>query len=69
MSLINSKNVLELYDLEIHQNTSVPDYQKLKTTVKRNIDQKLRLRIFDARHGNIETGAVIQNRKGLSGVE
>ena len=26
-------------------------------------------RNFDARHGRIETGAVIKNRKGLSGVE
>ena len=42
----NSKNVLELYDTEIHQKTSMPDYQKLKTMVKRSIDQKLRLRNF-----------------------
>ena len=32
-------------------------------------DQKLRLRNFDARHGRIETGAVIRNRKGMSSVE
>ena len=37
--------------------------------VKRSIDQKHRLRNFDARHGRIETGAVIKNRKGMSGVE
>ena len=37
--------------------------------VKRNIDQKLRLRNFDARHGRIETGAVVKDRKGMSGVE
>ena len=37
--------------------------------VKRSIDQKVRVRNFDARHGTIETGAVIKNRKGLSGVE
>ena len=30
--------------------------------VKRNIDQKLRLRNFDARHGRIESGAVVKNR-------
>ena len=45
------KTVLELYDTEIHQKTSVPNYQKLKTMVKRSIDQKLRLRNFDAGHG------------------
>ena len=37
--------------------------------VKRRKDQKLRLRNFDARHGKIATGAVVKNRKGLSGVE
>ena len=35
--------------------------------VKRRKDQKLRLRNFDARHGRIETRAVVKNRKGLSG--
>ena len=68
MSLINSK-VLELYDMEIHQKISVPNYQKLKTMVKRSIDQKLRLRNSDARHGRIETGAVVKSRKGSRGVE
>ena len=33
---------LELYDMEIHQKISMPIYQKLKTLVKRSIDQKLR---------------------------
>ena len=63
------KTVLELYDMEIHQKISVPNYQKLKTMVKRSIDQRLRLRNFDARHGRIESGAVVKNRKGLLGVE
>ena len=48
------KTVLELYDMEIHQKISIPSYQKLKTVVKRNIDQKLRLRYFDARNESIE---------------
>ena len=34
------KTVLELYDMEIHQKTSVPNYQKLQTMVKRSIHQK-----------------------------
>ena len=63
------KNVLELYDMEIHQKTSVPNYQKLKTMVKRCFDQKLRLRNFDARHGRIESGASVKSRKGTIGVE
>ena len=45
------------------------NYQKLKTMVKRRKDLKLRSRNFDARHERIETGAVVKNRKGLSGVE
>ena len=63
------KTVLELYDMEIHQKISVPNYQKLKTMVKRSIDQKLRLRNFGARHGSIESAAVVKNRKGTIGVD
>ena len=63
------KDVLELYGMGIHQKILMPNFQKLKTMVKRSMDQKLRLRNFDARHGTIETGAVVKNRKGLSGVE
>ena len=37
--------------------------------VKRSIDQKLRLRNFDAKHWRTETGAVVKSRKGLNGVE
>ena len=63
------KTVLELYNVEIHQKKAGPDYHRLKTMVKRSIDQKLRLRNFDARHENIETGAVVKNRIGMSGIE
>ena len=60
---------IELYDMEIHQKISMPNYQKLKTMVKRSVDQKLRLRKFDARNERIETGAVVKNRKELIGFE
>ena len=63
------KTVLEMYDMSIHHKISVPNYQKLKTIVNRSKDQKLRLRNFDARHGRIESGAVIKSRKVLIGVE
>ena len=63
------KTVLELYDMAIHQKISMSNYQKLKTMVKRSTDQKLRIRNFDARHGRIETGAVVKNSKGMNGVE
>ena len=48
VNLINSKIVLELYDMEIHLQISMPNNQTLKIMVKRSIDQKLRLRNFDA---------------------
>ena len=41
----------------------------LKTNGKRSTDQKLRVRNFDARHGRIETGAVVKNQMGHIGVE
>ena len=40
------KTVLELYDMDIHQKISMPNYQKLKTMVKRSIDQKLSITKF-----------------------
>ena len=36
------KTVLELYDLEIHQKKLGPDYHRLKTIVKRSIEQDIR---------------------------
>ena len=43
--------------------------KKWRQMVKRNLDQKLRLRNFHARRWTTETGAVVKNRRGLSGVE
>ena len=69
MSPINSKTVLELYDMEIHHKISRPENQKLKAMVKSSVDQKLRLRNFNARNEKVETGAVVASRRGSSGVE
>ena len=66
---VQLKTVLEMYDMEIHQKISMPNYLKLKTMVKRSIDQKLQLRNFDARNEKIETGAVVTSRRGSSGIE
>ena len=41
------KTVLELYDLEIHQKKAGPDYHRLKTMVKRSIEQDTRIRNFE----------------------
>ena len=55
------KTVLELYDLEIHQKKLGPDYHRLKTLVKRSIEQEIRNKNFGARSGNFEKNAVVKN--------
>ena len=54
--------MLELYDLENHQKKLGPDYHRLKTMVKRSIEQDLRNRNFGARNGNYERHAVVKNQ-------
>ena len=44
------KSVLELYDLEIHQKKIGRDYHRLKTLVKRRIEQDIRNKNFAARN-------------------
>ena len=55
------KTVLELYDLETHQKLG-PDYHRLKTMVKRSIDQDIRNKNFGIRNGNYEKNAVVNNQ-------
>ena len=55
------KTVLELYDLEIHQKKG-PDYHRLKTMVKRSIEQEIRNMNFGSRNGNFEKNAVVKNK-------
>ena len=57
------KTVLELYNMEIHQKKIGLDYRRLKTMVKRSIEQNLRMKNFEARNGNYERNAVVQNQK------
>ena len=56
------KTVLELFDLEIHQKKLGPDYHRLKTMVKKSIEQDLRNKNFGARNGNYEKNAVVKNQ-------
>ena len=51
------KTVLELYDLETHQKKLEPDYHRLKTMVKRSIEQEIRNKNFGSRNGNFEKNA------------
>ena len=48
--------------MEIHQKKAGPDYHRLKTMVKRSIEQNLRMKNFEARIGNFETSAVVKNQ-------
>ena len=57
------KTVLELYDLEIHQKKAGPDNHKLKTMVKKSIEQDLRNWNVGARNGKYERNAVVNNQR------
>ena len=56
------KTVLELYDLETHQKKLGPDYHRLKTMVKRSIEQEIRNKNFGSRNGNFEKNTVVKNQ-------
>ena len=47
---------------EIHQKKLGPDYHRLKTMVKRSIEQEIRNKNFGARSGNFEKNAVVKNQ-------
>ena len=44
------------------QKKAGPDCHRLKTMVKRSIDQNLQNKNFEARNGNYETNAVVKNQ-------
>ena len=56
------KTVLELYNMEIHQKKAGPDCHRLKTMVKRSIEQNLRINNSEARNGIYERNAVVKNQ-------
>ena len=56
------KTVLELYVLEIHQKKLGPDYHRLKTMVKRSIEQDILNKNFGARNGNYGRNVVVNNQ-------
>ena len=43
--------------MEVHQKKAGPDYHRLKTMVRRSIEQDLRNKNFEARNGNYERNA------------
>ena len=48
--------------MEIHQKIAGPDYHRLKTMVKRSIEQNLRNRNFGATNANYERNAVVKDQ-------
>ena len=48
--------------MEIHQKKIGPDYHRLKTMVKRSIEQDIRNKDFGNRNGNFEKNAVVKNQ-------
>ena len=57
------KTVLELYDLETHQKKLGPDCHRLKTMVRRSIEQEIRNKNFGIRNGNFEKNVVVKNQE------
>ena len=57
------KTVLELSDLETHQKKLGPDDHRLKTMVKRSIEQEIRNKNFGVRSGNFEKNVVVKNQR------
>ena len=57
------KTVLELFDLEIHQKKLGPDYHRLKTMVKRSIEQDIQNKnLGDQKWKLSRRNAVVKNQ-------
>ena len=61
--------VLAMNEQEINQDRSRPSCEKLKTMVKRCIDQKIRTQKFQARNERNKTAVLVKTRKGNVSVE
>ena len=61
---VELQTVLVLYEQENIRNNEQPSHSRLKTTVRRHIDQTMRTRNFRARNEVVERGAVIKSQKG-----
>ena len=48
--------------MEIHEKKIGPEYHRLKTMVKRSIEQDIRNKNFEARNWNYEKNAVVKNQ-------
>ena len=57
------KTVFELYNVEIHQKKAKPDDHRLKTMVKRSLEQDLRTNSFEAINVRIESNMLVKNQR------
>ena len=48
--------------MDVYQKKAGPDHHRLKTVVKRSIEQDIRMKNFEARNGNYERNAVVKNQ-------
>ena len=55
--------------MEIHQKKAGPDYHRLKTMVKRSIEQEIRNKNFGNRIGTFEKNAVVKNQGSIQRVQ
>ena len=60
------QTVLALYDQWMNRDRASQSYQRLRTLVRRHVDQMSRTRNFKARNERIETGVVVKSRRNVS---
>ena len=60
---VQLQTVLALYEQENIRNNETPIYSRLKTSVRRHIDQTMSTRKFRARSEIVERGAVTKSQK------
>ena len=58
------QTVLGMYDHEMDRERATPSYERLKTMVRRHIDQMIRTRNFKPRNERIETGVLVKMKRG-----
>ena len=61
---VQLQTVLAMYEQENIRNNGQPSYSRLKTAVRRHIDQVMSTRNFRARNENLERGTVIKSHNG-----
>ena len=61
---VQRQTVLALYEQENIRNNGLPCFSRLKTAVRRHIDQVMRTKIFRVRNEILDRGTVIKSDKG-----